>query len=239
MKLAPVLFLTFLLMACNKPVHYDEKKLYKTYEVGTIAGLADFRMMDEEEQRADSTRRNRRKELENQFDSTGAPLDYSRDMAKADYRNNRCRAWMVYSRNGKTDTLNDPESREYLPVTCLGVVQRDTIFVNMAMGLLGGAGIEVKLFDDKFEVQYFEWADGESLYKYNLNDTAKYGTIMTGVKYQQLVLQQKPHFKPGEPITGYFTFTSSDYYEGSPETGYQAVSAIGKVYFTCVPYVKE
>lgn len=134
-------------------------------------------------------------------------LSKGSDSGTSSFRNERARVFLQYYINGKISS-QDPALRTGIPALCLCNVDKDTLTVINVVNFYAGIG-KIKIFDNQFESSYF-------LYTKLKN------------KFQSLILDKQPSFKRGQQISGYLTFTSSDFTRVG-NTDYVR----GRIYFTC------
>lgn len=203
------IFLFFFLFSC-KSKKADTPVYNKTYTVGSVPGLEAFESLNEQERNMDSI-------LE----------EYS----QRSFKNNRVRVFIEV-----TDHYTSSEESAFkngTPMPCTCGIEKDTITLKAAIGLFGGIGFEIRIFQDHFTTNYFEAIDDVKPFKYNLTDTSSTDLIYLKSKFQSLTLKEKPLFKNDQQLTGYATFTFPDYYTKSVGEKMDTTHVTGSLYFTC------
>jgi hypothetical protein len=210
-----VILIGFLAITSGKCQELGINAYQKNYVVGEIQGLEGFMTLNEDELRMDSL-----------FSAYGIGAE------RTSFKQNRGRIFMDSYRNGKIQA-KDEAFIMGLPTPCDCSTRGDTTIVKIALGFFGGFGFTIKIYEDKFESSYFEYTDDVKPYKVNLEDTAFYSHVSVENKYQSLILDVQPSHKVGQQITGYFTFTSNDYYEKLYRDSLDSLYVSGKIYFSC------
>jgi hypothetical protein len=197
-------------MSCSAP--QDNRKTYnQKYQVGTIPGMDSFNIYTAMEKSLDSIQ-----------------VTYKQDS----FRNNRGR---IITNTYTNNELVKNESYKYgsVAMPCDCVVEKDTVFVNMAIGLFGGLGYDIKIYKDSFQSSFFEYTDDVKPYKSNSSDTAFTDFVAAKSKYQYLILDKNPAFQQGQQLTGMLTLTSNNYYNLVADK-LNSTFVTGKLYFSCI-----
>jgi hypothetical protein len=127
----------------------------------------------------------------------------------------------------------DSEFRLGLPTPCDCYIHNDSLIIKMGVGFFGGFGFNIQLTGSKFQSFFYNYIDDVKPYKLNLSDTTLENFIKVKSKYQSLILNKKPTFISGQQLTGYFTFTSTNYFEQNADKTFDTNYVSGKIYFTC------
>jgi hypothetical protein len=205
-----ILLFSLVLFSCRTKQD-DGHTANKTYQVGNIPGIDSFKIYTV---------------LEKEMDSN------SKKYNQADFRTNRGRIFMNSYTNNKL-IKGEFSSHESLPIPCECYTEKDTIYINMAIGFFGGIGYRIKVYKDNFESAFFDWTDDVKPYKANIDDTAFTSFVVAENKYQYLILDKKPNLQQGRQLTGFLTFTSKNYYEIQMNDHLDSSYVTGKLYFTC------
>jgi hypothetical protein len=212
----PLIIFLFITLVCLSSCHGQQKdnsrSYYKQYVVGSIPSADNFSKLNEFEEEMDSMFKDRKE--------TGL-------LQIRDFKNNRGRIFMTGYDN---DIPHQGDS--VISSICSCSIEKDTLYVDMSVGFFGGAGFPIKIFGKDFESSFFEYTDDAESYKTNPSDTASYGMISVKNKFQYLVIDKQPAFKPGQQLTGYLTFTSGNYYNKNG-THLDTLYVAGRLYFTC------
>lgn len=99
-----------------------------------------------------------------------------------------------------------------MPAPCDCWVKKESIFISMGIGFFGGMVFHIKLEKENFHSSFYQYIDDGKPYKANMKDSFT-NQIEIPNKYQYLVLEGRPSFKPGQQLNGYLTLTTSAYYE--------------------------
>ena len=217
--------LSILLSTCFvafTPFKAGDNNIYnKTYTVGSIPGLNDFMTMNAEDRKMEALYNESDQKVKNRPNAASE---------KVEFRNNRARVWMSDYENGTMDEGDGPVQSS-VPSYCF--MDKDTLFISMGISWTSGYAFNVKIFGDQFQGSYYLQADGnEKPYKLSTRGPGL-NEITIKNKYQSLILDKKPSFKPGEQINGYLTYTTDTYYEKGDENKLNAEYVSGKLYFTC------
>ena len=210
----------------------DSGKIFeKTYHVGTIKNLQSFYIYNKTEKRLDSIYHASEIYADSMMKALNIKPGGSTSLKK-DFFNNRSRVFLNSFTDDKLDS-NDFFRYKSLPMPCDCYVKNDTVFVDMVIGFLGGSGFNIKIFDKKFQSDFFDYSSDDKIYKLNQTDTAFTSIAIAASKYHSLILKVKPTFKLGQQITGFLTFTSDNWYERSVGDILDRKFVSGKLFFTC------
>ena len=200
-----------------------------TYSVAAIPELNNFLTFNKNEKRLDSlnSRYDRRMDSLVLADTTKKKF-----LKKKDFKNNRSRIFMDSYTNGKLTDVG-PNPNIGFPTPCECYTTHDSVFVKMGVGFFGGIGFNIKISGNHFLSSFFNYTDDVKPFKSDLKDTAFYDYAIAKSKYQYLILDQKPDYKPGQQLTGYLTYTTNDYYEKAYGDALDSIYVKGKIYFTC------
>jgi hypothetical protein len=221
-----LLIITLLFVSCKTEKKDDGKTFNKTFVVGEIPALEDFNTYNELEKGADSIFSGAEKEFKG---------DTSMNKFITDFRNNRSRVFMDSDSNHKIYE-GEKSFATGSPMPCNCTTANDSLFIQMIVGFFGGAGFEIALHKDTFLSDFFMYTDDVKPYKSNLQDTAFSSEAIAFSKYQYLLLDKLPTYKPDQQLTGYMTYTSNRFYEKNVDV-LDSTYVTGKIYFTC--QVKE
>jgi hypothetical protein len=217
-----------LLFSCgNKEIITN--RYYENYKVGDIPDLNKFMVYTEEEKRLDSLSAVYQQTIDS-FHKSSLAAD---EKTNNSFIDNRSRLYLESYTNNIADGNNNDPQHIGQPMPCNCGMDKDTLFVNMGIGFFGGMGFSIKIFNSHFLANYFEYTDDVKPYKLNLADSST-DEISVPAKYQYLVLDKKPNFKPGQKLTGYLTVTTKPYYVRSVENKYDTSYVTGRIYFTCI-----
>jgi hypothetical protein len=204
----------------------DDGRTYnKEYVVGSIPLMNDFLTLTKVE-----------KELDSLFNSDFKGISGSqkrRGLSTISFSNNRARIVLYETTNGKQQQ-KDPSIKKGMPTMCRCALNGDTLEINMAVGFFGGVGLKIKVYGKKFGSWFFQENDNVENLKTTLADTSFSSRVIIENNSQYLIFDRQPNFKPGQQITGYFTFTSEKYFEKKGQN-IDTISASGKIHFTCQP----
>lgn len=192
-----------------------------TYDIGKIPGVESFMQLNKEEIQMDE-----RYPIEDTLTSRGA------------FRKNRSRIFLDAIKNGEIQK-KDSVYFTGLSTRCFCHTKTDTTFITMGLGYFGGFGFSIRIYQDKFESDFFEYIDDVKPYKTDLNDTAFYDQIRVDNKYQSLILDTKPIHEKGQQITGLLTYTTNEYYIRKYSNDLDTLYVTGKIYFTCKTSEKQ
>jgi hypothetical protein len=99
------------------------------------------------------------------------------------------------------------------------------------MGTFGFSIIASKGF---FESDYYAYNEYARLYRSKFNDTTFDRGVEVKSKYQYLVFDKEPAYKPEQQLSGYLAVTSEDFYRRSGrDMPAEKTSIRAKIYFTC------
>ncbi|MEO8404150.1 MAG: hypothetical protein ABI480_06130 [Chitinophagaceae bacterium] len=217
-----IILTVFIFITCKTVRKDDGKTFNKTFVVGEIPDLNAFNTYNELEKGTDSIFSGTDKEFKE---------DAGANKFITDFRNNRSRVFMDSDSNHR---IYDGEKSltTGMPMPCNCSTTNDSLFVQMVIGFFGGAGFEIALHKDTFLSDFFMYTDDVKPYKSNLQDTAFSSHAIAFSKYQYLLLDKLPTYKPDQQLTGYLTYTSNRFYERSGDT-LDSTYVTGKIYFTC------
>lgn len=219
------MFIAFTVSSCQGQQKDDGRTYNKEYVVGTIPLRNDFLALTKQE-----------KELDSLFNSDFKEIGNSqkhRNLPTISFRNNRARILLYETTNGK-QWQKDPSLKKGMSTMCRCAVDGDTMEINMAAGFFGGVGLKIKVYGKQFGSWFFQENDNVENLKTTLADTSFRSRVIVENKSQHLAFDRQPDFKPGQQITGYFTFTSDEYFEKNRQN-IDTLSASGKIHFTCQP----
>lgn len=201
-----------LFVSCNSQ-NINDNGYNDSYIIGQIPDLKSFETYNEFDKR---------------MDGVGNSL-----VGQGGFRKNRSRIFTQSFSNGKQSS-QDSALYTGMPTPCYCSFDKDTLNVKVGIGFFGGMGFETKIFKNNFQSDYFLYIDDVKPYKYNLSDTDFTGSLYLKNKFQSLVLNEQPTFKAGQQLTGYLTFTSSNWYEKSFGDNIDTNYIKGRLYFTCL-----
>jgi hypothetical protein len=230
-----ILLQVFIFFAYNSSTCYCQqdkgKKYISTYQIGKIPDDENFMTLNIEEKQSDSLYNNFEKVLDSIY--KGNPKSTLLDVSvKKDYINNRSRIYM----NSYTNSIIEPMDSDFtliIPTPCDCYIIHDSLFIRMGAGFFGGFRFNIEMSGKNFQSSFYNYIDDVKPYKLNLNDTTLNNYITVKSKYQSLILNHKPTFKVGQQITGYFRFTSTNYFELNANKTFDSTYVDGKIYFTC------
>ena len=201
------------------------------YQIGKISDIESFKNLNEKEKFADSLFKSIDFVLDSIYkaDTSKRLVDLS---FKRDFINNRSRVYMNSYENNKITPI-DSEFLLGLPTPCDCYIHNDSLTIKMGVGFFGGFGFNIQLSGSNFQSFFYNYIDDVKPYKLNLSDTTLENFIKVKSKYQSLIIDQKPTFKSGQQITGYFTFTSTNYFEQNGNKTFDSNYVNGKLFFTC------
>jgi hypothetical protein len=203
-----------LLVSCSGQVSNDDQ-YNRSYHIGKIPDLSSFQVFSEQEKGLDSL------------------LQSETGMIEGAFKNNRSRIFLQSFSNGKSAS-QDSAFYSGVPTHCYCSLEKDTLNVKAAIGFFGGMGIEMKLFQNYFQSNYYLYIDDVKPYKYTPYDKEFTHELFLKSKFQSLILNEQPMFKSGQQITGYLTFTSPNWYEESSDSNLDTNYVKGRIYFTCI-----
>ena len=200
-----------LFISCTSKID-NGKTFNSTYEVGNVPGIDSLKVFTE---------------LENEI------INSLRNDSPNYFKNNRSRIIMRYYRNNVM--VNGELSRyKSIPMPCDCATSKDTLYVNMTMGLFGGLGYNIKISRKHFESEFFEYTEDIKPFRANLNDTSSASFTNVKSKYQYLILNETPTFHEGQQLTGFLSMTSNTYYLLKDNTGFDSMFVLSKLHFTCI-----
>jgi hypothetical protein len=217
--------IVFIISSCHEIPKDDGSTYHKEYVIGSISSTDNFSTLNENEEAIDSM-----------FSSDDVSEDsllaadpkYKELAQKRKFTNNRSRLFLVTYTDGQPGRGDSVLSA---PCNCL--VEKDTLFIRMALGFFGGFIIDIKLYKTMFETRYLVYTNDVRHYKSDLSDTAFNNQAVAKSKFQFLLLDRQPTFKPGQQLNGYLTFTSRNHYRKSVADKMDTAYVTGKIYFTC------
>ena len=213
------LLVCVILISC-KDTNLDDRKTYhKEFETGFVPGLQQFEVLNKQELGFDSM-------LMANAKIAGVEMNHG-----SDFVHNRSRIYMDSDPHNKI-LGRDTGPGKPIAMPCHCNLNGDTLQISMVVGFFGGAGFELQLYKDKFRSNFLLYTDDVKPYKAHLSDTAFSSEVRAESRFQFLVLDEKPAYKPNQQLTGYLTFTSNRFYElsaGKLDSSY----VIAKIYFTC------
>jgi hypothetical protein len=208
----------------------DGKTYHSRYEVGDIPGIEDFLKPDETEMRYI-----RRDSLHQKAD-TGY-LKFSIKNGTDDFRNNRARVFGRMPGDVNHFHKDDSLDSHYISPFCNCVLNKDTLNIITEESFFGGEGLFVRVYKDSFRSNIAAWVESGTgnIYRSNSSDTFD-SELEVPARFQYLRLSEKPAFKPGQILNGYFTITSKDYWiKTNGESGgeVQKQADTNRVFFRC------
>lgn len=154
------------------------------------------------------------------------------------FRENRSRIYCYIYINGELQKNSDSCFQKGLPAFCDCFTSADTLFISTGAGFFGGFGFYITVEKNSFESSFYEYIDDVKPYKSNLSDTAFTNVIHVKNKYQYLIFEGKPAFKPDEVVIGQLFYTTKPYYEEDNSLNLRNIFVKGKIFFTCRPRAK-
>ncbi|MGG9964474.1 hypothetical protein [Ferruginibacter sp. SUN106] len=225
-----ILFFALLTSCNNKKI--DTNQYYEKYETGSIPGLNDFMTYTKEEEQMDSIQTSYQLQIDS-LRNQDSLLRAGWHREFSSFNNNRSRVYLQSFTNNIPDS-NDFNRHGSLPMQCNAGMEKDTLIINTGVGFFGGLGFIIKIYKDRYWAYYFEYTDDVKPYKLHLTDSAGASEVIVPCKYQYLVLDKKPDFKPGQKLTGFLTLTTQPYYHLAFGENFDSSYLTGKIYFTCV-----
>lgn len=201
-----------LFVSCNSQ-HTNDNAYNDKYIIGQIPNLKSFETYNK---------------LDKRMDSIGNEL-----LGQGGFIKNRSRIFTQSFSNGK-QTTQDSALYKGMPTPCYCSFDNDTLKIKVGIGFFGGMGFEIKVFKNYFQSNYFLYIDDVKPYKYNLSDKEFTDNLCMRNKFQSLILNEEPTFKPGQQLTGYLTFTTPNWYENSFGNNFDTNYIKGNLYFTCL-----
>jgi hypothetical protein len=164
---------------------------------------------------------------------------YSDFKKGASFRENRSRIYLYAYINGELQKNSDSSFQKGLPAFCDCFTSADTLFISTGAGFFGGFGFFITIEKNSFESSFYEYIDDVKPYKSSLSDTAFTNVVHVKSKYQYLILERKPAFKPDDIVSGQLFYTTDPYYDDGNSTKLQEIYIEGKILFTCRPRAKS
>jgi len=153
-----------------------------------------------------------------------------------DFYYNRCK---IYLRDSVFDKPLPPDDFviAWRPF-CKCNILNDTLFVIMSDGIMMDSytGLLIRIYNNTFNFQYSSFYEPGSWGVRFLNsesDSIYTSGLVPAIKYQYLLLKNKPFFKPNHQITGYLAFTTYAYSEKSIYGIIDRHNISGRLFFTC------
>ncbi len=212
------------LVANGQIVKVKQHTHNKEYEIGPIPSLSDFRTLTRAE-----------KEMNSLFksDVNDSVAQRHRSLSANSFANNRARILLYEIKNGR-QLQKDVSNKKGTSAMCVCALDADTMEINMALGFFGGVGVKIKVYENKFSSWTFQENDNVENLKTSLADTSFNVRVWVENKNQYLVFDRQPDFRVGQQVTGYFTYTSRQYFEKNHQS-IDTISISGKIHFTCQP----
>lgn len=228
----------FLIVAADLLGQKNNDTIYhSTYKVGAIPELVKFKKLNLDEAQMDSMAKERLLYLDSLFKTDTIKYNdlvgYNDELfGRRDFINNRSR---LYLESFSNDSLMPIDSSFINGISskCECLIEKDTLTISTGFGFFSGFGFIIKLYGDTFKGQFFEYIDDAKPLLYNVNDTIYYDQILVDNQYQYLILDQQPDVQIKQQLSGYLTFTTKVFYEQKYNPLPDAVSAKGRLYFTC------
>lgn len=202
-----------LLISCNE-VDQNESKLFKSPQIGQIPNEIRFETLTKKEKKM--------VEILSQDEP---------EKGKGAFINNRSRIFLKRYENG-TIVKIDSSFTKGSPFPCNCLIEKDTTFINMSIGFMGGMSVSLKIHNDTFESYYFEYTDDVKPYKSNLNSEFS-DFVLVKSEFQNLIINQLPNQKLNQELKGYLSFSSKNYFESNITNKLDTISIVGKAYFKC------
>lgn len=202
----------------------------KQFVVGNIPGIDNFMHLTQREKQIDSLL----SQIDEETDSVmQEETESGTGMYKQrDFKKNRSRLFFKVYRNGNLQ-LRDSLLENGFPTACTCFTDHDTVFVRMNLGFFGGLGFNIDITEHNFTSGCHIYTDDNASFKASPEDTVFQNHIRCESKFQHLVLNNKPEFKPGQHLTGFLKITTKEFYEKKYQQSLDSVYISGRIYFTC------
>lgn len=214
------------------------------YTIGNVPQLRQFQVLTQRETRIDSVMQQHAIEgrqhikdgkffvadISEQEKQDG--VDYF-EASMQPYRDNRSR-YFLQDWIADRPVRNEDTLIEVMTTPCDCYMDNDTAKIRMGIWVFGGFSFAINLYQNQYDVTYWEDTHKQFIYKQQLSDAKMMDNITVGMKEQRLVMQSRPTFTIGEKMTGYLDMITNKYYKAEDENAeLKKHNTKGEVYFTC------
>lgn len=219
----PALFIILIVWTLHSAGQGKPTNPYSDVQVGPIPELAKFKKLTKHEIRLDSLREaHSERILQTMLAGDGFVKGTPQGLIDSfireqqiinsiHYRENRSRYEVQHYKNNQLlDKTENDAGLGSIGTECSCIIDGDSLKVRMGIWVFGGFTFSIDIIDDKFISRY--WLDDHKrkIFKLNNADTLV-DNILVPIVEQQLTLDSLPTYKPGQKLTGHFTFKTVNY----------------------------
>ena len=196
---------------------------YSDIQIGVIPNLATFRHLTSYEIRLDSLMQvQNKRSLKMMLDGKAfikgtsqglidSAIQEQKVLSSIRYKENRSRYELQHYKNGRLLAKTENESvLDSAGTECSCILDGDTLKVRMGIWVFDGFAFPIDIVANRFTSSYLVDEHKRKIFKLSNGDSLT-DNILVPIVAQQLTLDSLPTFKVGQQLTGYFTFTTTNY----------------------------